>query len=55
MAQVSKNLAFSSALGYGNGTMYFRKTSEDAWEKVSVGAMLAGMQPKLGFYVTALD
>ena len=55
VAQVSKNLAFSSALGYGNGTMYFRKTSQDSWEKVAVGATLAGMQPKLGFYVTALD
>ncbi|OWP65108.1 hypothetical protein CDA63_01765 [Hymenobacter amundsenii] len=53
--QVSKNLAFSSALGYGNGIIYFRKTSQDDWEKVAAGVALAGMQPKLGFYVTALD
>lgn len=53
--QVSKNLAFSSALGYGNGSIYFRKTSQDDWENVSLGARLAGMQPKLGFFVTALD
>ncbi|AHJ99575.1 carboxypeptidase-like regulatory domain-containing protein [Hymenobacter swuensis] len=53
--QVSKSLAFSSALGYGKGDLYFRKTSQDSWEKPSVGARLAGMQPKVGFYVTALD
>lgn len=53
--QVSKNLAFSSALGYGNGTLYFRKTSQGSWEKPSLGAALAGMQPKVAFYVTALD
>lgn len=52
---VSKNLAFSSALGYGSGTIYFRKTSQDDWENVSLGARLAGMQPKLGFFVTALN
>ncbi|WP_226271624.1 carboxypeptidase-like regulatory domain-containing protein [Hymenobacter pini] len=53
--QVSKNLAFSSALGYGKGDLYFRKTSQDSWEKPSLGAALAGMQPRVGFYVTALD
>ncbi|MDU0369797.1 carboxypeptidase-like regulatory domain-containing protein [Hymenobacter endophyticus] len=53
--QVSKNLGFSSALGYGKGDLYFRKTSQDTWEKPSLGARLAGMQPKVGFYVTALD
>ncbi|RSK46439.1 carboxypeptidase-like regulatory domain-containing protein [Hymenobacter perfusus] len=53
--QVSKSLAFSSALGYGKGDLYFRKTSQDSWEKPSLGARLAGMQPKVGFYVTALD
>lgn len=53
--QVSKNLAFSSSLGYGKGDLYFRKTSQDSWEKPSLGARLAGMQPKVGFYVTVLD
>ncbi|RSK37388.1 carboxypeptidase-like regulatory domain-containing protein [Hymenobacter metallilatus] len=53
--QVSKSLAFSSALGYGKGDLYFRKTSQDYWEKPSLGAALAGMQPRVGFYVTALD
>jgi hypothetical protein len=53
--QVSKSLAFSSALGYGKGDLYFRKTSQDFWEKPSLGAALAGMQPKVGFYVTSLD
>lgn len=53
--QVSKNLAFSTALGYGKGDLYFRKTSQDSWEKPSLGVALAGMQPKVGFYVTVLD
>ncbi|MFD2785772.1 carboxypeptidase-like regulatory domain-containing protein [Hymenobacter rubripertinctus] len=53
--QVSNNLTFPSAIGYGNGPMYFRKSSQDTWKKASVGVLLAGMQPKLGFYVTALD
>jgi CarboxypepD_reg-like domain len=50
---VSRNMHFSSALGYGKGDLYFRKTSQDSWERPSLG--MAGMRLKVGFYVTALD
>lgn len=47
--------AFSAAVGYGNNEIYLRNTSQAPWERVSMGAMLAGMQPKLSFYVTVQD
>ncbi|NVO32641.1 carboxypeptidase-like regulatory domain-containing protein, partial [Hymenobacter lapidiphilus] len=53
--QVNQGLAFSAALGYFGDPIYARKVSQGAWKKVSLGARLAGMQPKVSFYVTALD
>jgi hypothetical protein len=35
--------------------MYVRNTSQGAWERVSVGALLLGMQPRISFFVTAQD
>jgi len=46
---------FSAAIGYTNNEIYWRRTSQAPWERASVGAILAGMQPKLSFYVTAED
>ena len=46
---------FSAAVGYTNNEIYWRRTSQAPWERASVGAILAGMQPKLSFYVTAED
>jgi hypothetical protein len=47
--------AFSAALGYFNNEIYCRSTSQAPWERASIGALLAGMQPKLSFYVTVND
>lgn len=47
--------AFSAALGYANNAIYCRSTSQSPWKRASVGALLAGMQPKLSFYVTVND
>lgn len=47
--------AFSAAIGYTGNEIYTRKTSQAAWERQSVGALLAGMQPKLSFYIIAND
>jgi hypothetical protein len=46
---------FSAAIGYTNNEIYWRRTSQAPWERASVDAILAGMQPKLSFYVTAED
>ena len=46
---------FSAAIGYANNEIYWRRTSQAPWERASVGALLAGMQPKLSFYVTVED
>ncbi|MDJ0366231.1 carboxypeptidase-like regulatory domain-containing protein [Hymenobacter sp. H14-R3] len=46
---------FSAAIGYANNEIYWRRTSQAPWDRASVGALLAGMQPKLSFYVTAED
>lgn len=55
MHELRKNVYFSAALGYFSQAPYVRKTSQGEWEKMSLGARLAGMQFKLGFNVTALD
>ncbi|RFP66843.1 carboxypeptidase-like regulatory domain-containing protein [Hymenobacter lapidiphilus] len=53
--ELRKNVYFSAALGYFGQPPYIRKTSQGKWEKMSLGARLAGMQFKVGFNVTALD
>jgi len=54
-AALHKGLAFSAGIGYADNDIYFRSTSQASWERISAGAVLAGMQPKLSFYVTAQD
>ena len=54
-ASSEEEFTFSAAIGYSNNEMYWRPTSQAPWERTSVGALLAGMQPKLSFYVTAED
>ena len=54
-ADPSAEFTFSAAIGYSNNEIYWRQTTEAPWERASVGALLAGMQPKLSFYVTAED
>ncbi|UOQ53813.1 carboxypeptidase-like regulatory domain-containing protein [Hymenobacter cellulosivorans] len=54
-AKVKSQLAFVAGLGYANNDLYLRKTSQATWERASAGAVLAGMQPKISFYVTAQD
>ncbi|MVN76174.1 hypothetical protein GO988_07540 [Hymenobacter sp. HMF4947] len=54
-AKIQQGLAFSAGLGYANNDIYFRTVSQAAWERLSAGAVLAGMQPKLGFFVTVQD
>jgi len=53
--KMHQGLAFSAGLGYANNDIYTRGTSQGAWEKISAGAVLAGMQFKLGFFVAAQD
>ncbi|GAB3638912.1 hypothetical protein GCM10027422_45030 [Hymenobacter arcticus] len=50
-----KDFAFSAGLGYANNDIYYRAVSQDAWERLSAGAVLAGMQPKVSFYATVQD
>ena len=47
--------AFSAALGYFHNEIYYRHTSQAAWKRASLGALMAGMQPRLSFYVTVND
>lgn len=54
-AKVTNALAFSASIGYANNDLYVRETSQGTWERQSVGAYLAGMQPRISFYVTAQD
>jgi hypothetical protein len=54
-AALQKGLAFSAGLGYTNNDIYYRAVSQDTWQRLSAGAVLAGMQPKLSFFVTALE
>ena len=46
---------FSAGIGYTNNEVYERKTSQAPWERISAGAYLAGMQPRLSFYATVND
>ena len=48
-------LAFSLSVGYVNNDLYIRSTSQATWERASIGMALAGMQPRISFFVTALD
>jgi hypothetical protein len=50
-----EGLAFSASVGYSNNDLYLRSTSQGNWERASVGAVLAGMQPRISFFVTAQD
>lgn len=52
---VHQGLAFSAGIGYADNDIYYRATSQGSWERLSAGAVLAGMQPKLSFYVSAQD
>ncbi len=52
---VHNGLAFSAGIGYADNDIYYRATSQACWERISAGAVLAGMQPKLGFFVMAQD
>ncbi len=52
---VHNGLAFSAGIGYADNDIYYRAASQASWERLSAGAVLAGMQPKLSFYVTAQD
>ena len=54
-APTGSEFAFSAALGYFHNEIYHRHTSQAAWKRTSVGALLAGMQPRLSFYVTVND
>ena len=54
-AQHEAEFAFSASVGYFHNEIYYRYTSEATWTKVSIGALLAGMQPRLSFYVTVND
>lgn len=49
------DLSFSLSLGYANNDLYLRSTSQAAWERASVGALLLGIQPRISFFVTAQD
>jgi hypothetical protein len=50
-----QDLAFSLSVGYVNNDLYLRSTSQAAWERASLGAVLMGMQPRISFFVTAQD
>ena len=50
-----QDLAFSLSAGYANNELYLRDTSQAAWERASVGAVLLGMQPRISFFVTVQD
>ncbi|NML66982.1 carboxypeptidase-like regulatory domain-containing protein [Hymenobacter sp. RP-2-7] len=55
VAALREGLNFSGGVGYTDNDVYYRTTSQANWERLSAGAMLAGMQPKVSFYVTAQD
>jgi len=54
-AALHDGVAFSAGIGYADNDIYYRATSQASWERLSAGAVLAGMQPKLSFYITAQD
>ena len=47
--------AFSATVGYTHNQISSRSVSQTPWKRASVGMLLAGMQPKLCFYVTVND
>lgn len=54
-AALREGLDFSGGVGYTDNDIYYRTTSQANWERLSAGAVLAGMQPKVSFYVMAQD
>lgn len=54
-APAGAELAFSASVGYFHNEIYYRHTSQATWTKVSIGALMAGMQPRLSFYLTVND
>jgi hypothetical protein len=54
-APSGNEFAFSAAVGYAHNQIYYRHASQSNWKRASMGALLAGMQPKLSFYVTVND
>lgn len=54
-APTGAEFAFSAAVGYFHNEIYSRFASQAPWKRASIGALLAGMQPKLSFYVTVND
>lgn len=47
--------AFSASMGPTKSKVFSRRTSQARWERASIGALFAGMQPRLSFYVTVND
>jgi hypothetical protein len=54
-APTGAEFAFSASLGYFHNEIYRRFASQASWERASIGALMAGMQPRLSFYVTVND
>ncbi|MBO2010441.1 hypothetical protein [Hymenobacter negativus] len=54
-APTGAELAFSASLGYFHNEIYYRHTSQASWKRASIGALMAGMQPRLSFFVTVND
>ena len=52
---LQRGFAFSAGVGYANNDIYYRAVSQDVWQRLSAGAVLAGMQPKTSFFVTVQD
>jgi len=48
-------VTFSAAVGYTNNQLYARPASQADWTRTSIGAILAGMQPKISFFVLVQD
>ena len=54
-APTGAEFAFSASLGYFHNEIYSRFVSQATWKRASIGALMAGMQPRLSFYVTVND
>lgn len=50
-----ESLAFAGGVGYADNDVYIRATSQAAWEPISMGALLAGMQFKVAFFATVKE
>jgi hypothetical protein len=48
-------VTFSGTLGYTNKHLYLRSASRSAWRRASIGALAAGMQPRISFFVQVQD